>query len=164
MSTELQKVVGITLVLVGLITALWHIRMLRLATDTKHLNQWAEENRQKELEDMYVIHRPPVIEADPTPMAETTPEPIIFITPTASYSTPPMIDQTAKREEYITSSSSSYSVMQTTPSYAETEPADTGIDDYYYALETNSTISGNITLQSKDLEEEKNTTYINLLT
>ena len=48
MSTDFQKIISITLLVAGLVASLWHIRLLRMATDTASLNQKADDFRQKD--------------------------------------------------------------------------------------------------------------------
>lgn len=48
MTTEFQKIISITLLVTGLVASIWHIRLLRMATNTDALNQQIEESRHRE--------------------------------------------------------------------------------------------------------------------
>jgi len=50
-----QRIVSLALVLSGLLVAMWHTRLLRFATDTAELNHRADETRQKNLVDTYMV-------------------------------------------------------------------------------------------------------------
>ena len=118
-----QRIVSLALVLSGLLVAMWHTRLLRFATDTAELNHRADETRQKNLVDTYmVVHTVQPAEVNTTDIEVKAME-VAFNESGNNWETFLATDDSDLEERRLTTPPPSTLIAETTTSARETTPA-----------------------------------------